>query len=176
MPGPDVNLKPHRILIVDELAPSRKFIADICRSFGAIHIGAVDSSDRAFSALEQNNWDILVCKWGDQVVAPALLKRIRFASGRHFQRIRVVVLRPGAKAVDVEVARDAGADQFVMIPVARGPMLAAFHRVTSEPQHFVDSETYKGPCRRRRRAAWEKERRKVAASSNASATAGAAIA
>src|SRR5262245_25726472 len=122
-----INLKVHPILIADEQAHSRKFIADLCRSFGANEIVQAGASDQVLTALESKIFDILLCTWGRRLDAPELSRRIRSQTGRPFQKIRIVVLRAEAKAMDVVAARDSGADEFLTMPLSQGPMLSVFH-------------------------------------------------
>ena len=154
-------LKSQRVLIADEQPQSRRFILDLCRTLGLVELATAQSSEHAVSTLEQAPFDVLLCVWGRGLDAPLLTRRIRADSAKSYQRIRIVVLRLAATVPDVQAVRDAGADEFLSMPLTRGSMLAALHRVSSRPQHFVDCDVYKGPCRRRRRLEWDDERRRV---------------
>jgi len=157
------GLKEQRVLVAEEQPHSRKFILDLCRSLGLVEIAAVQSSEQVLSALEQAPWDILLCAWSRSLDAPQLTRRIRTDNAKSYQRIRIIVLRLDATATDVMAVRDSGADEFLTMPLSQGSMLSALARVTSRPQHFVDCEVYKGPCRRRRRLEWDNERRRIEA-------------
>jgi DNA-binding response OmpR family regulator len=50
----------------------------------------------------------------------------------------------------VEAARDAGATEFCTKPVTAAEMFRKVAAVIDHPRHFVRSETYFGPDRRRR--------------------------
>lgn len=163
LPDKSLGLKDRRVLIVDEHSHSQKFVFELCRSFGVVEIASAQTSDQALSKLELARFDILICSWGREIDAIQFTRRIRAASSRPYQQVRIIILRIEAKASDVVAARDAGADEFLAMPVSQGAFQAALHRVAFTPQHFVDCEAYKGPCRRRRRLAWESERRRVEA-------------
>lgn len=157
------GLKDRRVLIVDEHPHSLRFLQELCRSFGLNEIASAQTVDQALLKLEQARFDILVCTWGRGVDAIQFTRRIRADGSRPYQKIRIIVLRVEATVADVVAVRDAGADEFLAMPVSQGAFQAALHRVTTAPQHFVDCDVYKGPCRRRRRLAWENERRRVQA-------------
>lgn len=163
-------LKAQRVLIADEQPHSRRFILDLCRSLGLVEMATAQSSEQAVSALEQAPFDILLCVWGRGLDAPQLTRRIRADSTKRYQCVRIIVLRLAATVPDVQSVRDSGADEFLAMPLTQGSMLAALHRVTSTPQHFVDCEVYKGPCRRRRQKDWDNERRRIEANQSGADT------
>jgi len=68
----------------------------------------------------------------------------------------------------VEAARDAGVTEFCAKPVTAAEMIRKVAAVIDHPRHFVRSETYFGPDRRRRQdpnfSGQERRRHKLAAS------------
>lgn len=160
------------MLIADESTHSQKFLLDLCRSLGVAEMASARSRELALSQLEHTPCDIFICTWGRNIDAPQLTQHIRSDSAKPYQRIRIIVLRAGATVADVMAVRDSGADEFVAMPLSQGAFLNALNRVATTPQHFVDTDVYKGPCRRRRRLAWEGERRKIEAAERASKKSG----
>lgn len=154
-------LKRQRVLIADEQPHSRRFILELCRSLGLVELAAAQSSDDVISTLERAEYDVLLCVWGRSLDASQLTRRIRADSTKRYQRIRIAVMRMAATVPDVLLVRDSGADEFLSMPLTQGSMLGALHRLSSRPQHFVDCEVYKGPCRRRRQKEWDNERRRI---------------
>jgi DNA-binding response OmpR family regulator len=52
---------------------------------------------------------------------------------------------------DVETARRAGVDEYVVKPVSAGHLLTRLAEATMRPRRFIDSPVYVGPCRRRKK-------------------------
>jgi CheY-like chemotaxis protein len=160
------------VLIADESTHAQKFVLDLCRFLGVVEMASAPSRELALSKLEQAPWDIFICTWGRNIDAPQLTQHIRSDNSKPYQRVRIIVLRAGATVADVMAVRDSGADEFLAMPLSQGTLLSALNRVATTPQHFVETDVYKGPCRRRRRLAWEGERRNIEAAERRSKQSG----
>ncbi len=140
-------------LVLDENHYERGISLDLLRMMGfGRAIGAANAAE-AWDALMCADPDILLMEWlersGDGL---ALLRRIRTSEELPNRALSIFILTSRGRQADVEQARRAGADGFLRKPISALALQQRVKRVVTNPQPFIVTATYIGPCRRRRRA------------------------
>lgn len=130
----------------------QSLLGDILRGFGAKDVIAVRNTDAAWAELEGRAVDLMLVDW---MVGPldgrAFIREVRKSRSERLRLVPVIMITGHSERYRVEQARDAGANEFLTLPLA--PM-TLFDRIVSlidQPRPFVRTRTYFGPDRRRRR-------------------------
>jgi CheY-like chemotaxis protein len=139
-------------LVLDDNPFQRGISLDQLRSMGfARAIGAANAFE-AWEALQTANPDIVLMEWiggGDDGLD--LARRIRKSEDAPNRSVSMFMLTDRSAERDVEVARGAGLDGYLRKPVSALALQQRVRTVIANPQPFVVTASYIGPCRRRRR-------------------------
>lgn len=158
---PSASLRPDdlsalKVLIVDDNANVQRLIGDVLRAGG---VGAVEFADdglRARQMLARWDPDIIFSDWNMPVMGGLELTRsIRRAAVTPDRRVPnpevpVVIVTAHRSQREVEEARRAGVNEFVIKPFTPAALLSRIQLVLTKPRPFIVSEAYIGPDRRRR--------------------------
>jgi CheY-like chemotaxis protein len=158
---PSASLRPHhlaalKVLVVDDNANVQRLIADVLRAGG---VGQVECAGDGLKARE------MLARWDPHIVFSDWV--MPHMDGLEFTRsIRRAAVEPDPKVPnphvpviivtghrserDVEVARLAGVNEFVIKPFTPASLLSRIQLVLSKPRPFIVSEAYIGPDRRRK--------------------------
>jgi CheY-like chemotaxis protein len=158
---PSASLRPAdlaslKVLVVDDNANVQRLICDV------LHAGGVGQLETAKDGVDARNmlarWDphIVFSDWSMPVMGGLELTRsIRRAAVQPDRRVPnpqvpVIIVTGHRSAVDVETARRAGVNEFVIKPFTPAALLSRIQLVLSKPRPFIISEVYIGPDRRRK--------------------------
>jgi CheY-like chemotaxis protein len=158
---PSTNLRPGdlealKVLVVDDNRTLQRLIRDVLRAGG---VGQVETANDGMHAREMiARWDphIIFSDWHMPVMDGLELARsIRRAAVRPDSyipnpKVPVIIVTAERSAVDVESARRAGVNEFVIKPFTPAGLLSRIQLVLTKPREFIISEDYVGPDRRRR--------------------------
>jgi DNA-binding response OmpR family regulator len=118
--------------------------------FGRV-LGAANTVE-ALEALRKSNPSILLMEWmegaGDGL---DFIRRVRMSDELPNRAIPTFMLTSRGSQTDVEVARLAGVDGYLRKPISALALQQRVRTVIANPQPFIVTATYVGPCRRRRR-------------------------
>jgi two-component system, chemotaxis family, chemotaxis protein CheY len=152
-----------RFLLVDDNVHMLNIVKTILRGFGAVHVFEAKEPQEAINRLRHDAIDIVVLDYlmGDED-GVALLRKLRHESDSPAPYVPVIMLTAHSEKARVEAARDAGVTEFCAKPVTAAEMIRKVAAVIDHPRHFVRSDAYFGPDRRRRADPFYKgpERRK----------------
>jgi two-component system, chemotaxis family, chemotaxis protein CheY len=152
-----------RFLLVDDNVHMLNIVKTILRGFGAVHVFEAKEPQEAINRLRHDAIDIVVLDYlmGDED-GVAFLRKLRHESDSPAPYVPVIMLTAHSEKARVEAARDAGVTEFCAKPVTAAEMIRKVAAVVDHPRHFVRSDTYFGPDRRRREDPYYKgpERRK----------------
>jgi CheY-like chemotaxis protein len=142
-----------RILVVEDRPFQRRLIAETLRSVRDLTIDYAESSDHCLGMLSTVRPDLLITDWDlDGGQGLALVRRIRNGdAGADERRTPIVMVTTRNTAADVEAARNAGVDEFVLRPFSTAILTRRAIEVRDNKREFVESVQYVGPCRRRRK-------------------------
>lgn len=155
------NLRPAdlaglKVLVVDDHSVTSRLIGDVLRAAG---VGQVETASDGLRAREiLKRWDphIIFTDWNMPVMDGLELTRtIRRAAVVKDTvvpnpRVPIIMLTATRSARDVEIARRAGVNEFVIKPFTPASVISRIQLVLTRPREFIVSEVYIGPDRRRR--------------------------
>lgn len=158
---PSASLRPHhlaalKVLVVDDNANVQRLIADVLRAGG---VGQVECAGDGVKAREMlATWDphIVFSDWVMPVMDGLELTRSIRLGALHRDpkvpnpQVPVILVTGHRSERDVEIARLAGVNEFVIKPFTPASLLSRIQLVLSKPRPFIVSEAYIGPDRRRR--------------------------
>jgi CheY-like chemotaxis protein len=158
---PSANLRPAdlgglKVLVAEDHAVTARLIIDVLRAAG---VGQVEKASDGLNAREVlKAWDphILFTDWNVPLMDGLELTRsIRRAAVNGDRRVPnpklpIIMLTATRSAREVETARLAGVNEFVIKPFTPGSVISRIQLVLTKPREFIVSEKYIGPDRRRR--------------------------
>jgi CheY-like chemotaxis protein len=158
---PRANVRPHqlaslKVLVVDDNANVQRLIGDVLRAGGVGQVETVGDGVRAREMLSRWRPDIVFSDWSMPVMGGLELTRSirRAAIDRDPQipdpQVPVIIVTGHRSERDVEIARRAGVNEFVIKPFTPAALLSRIELVLTRPRPFIVGDAYIGPDRRRR--------------------------
>jgi CheY-like chemotaxis protein len=145
-----------KVLVVDDHSVTSRLIGDVLRAAGVGQVETATDGLRAREVLKRWDPDIIFTDWNMPTMDGLELTRsIRRAAVVKDPvvpnpRVPIVMLTATRSARDVEIARRAGVNEFVIKPFTPASVISRIQLVLSKPREFIVSEVYIGPDRRRR--------------------------
>lgn len=149
------------LLIVDPSSFLRRLIADVLRHAGADHVYTFADKDEGLNAASTFARPIIISDWSDKTSpGPAMTRALR-RTNLPVRRAPVIALGHSGQMREVERARDAGVNAFLLRPVAPAALFSRLEDTTRRPRAYVETESFAGPDRRTRpnqngRIAWKR--------------------
>jgi len=149
------------ILVVDPSNFLRRLVADVLRHAGADRVHTFAGKDEGLSAATTFSRPIVISDWSDKSSpGPALTRELR-RKNLPVRRAPVIALGNSGQLSQIERARDAGVDAFILRPVSPASLFARLEETTARPRPHVETESFAGPDRRIRpnqdgRIAWKR--------------------
>jgi DNA-binding response OmpR family regulator len=139
-------------LVFDENHYERGISLDQIRAMGfGRAIGAANPGE-AWTALRISNPNIMLMEWGENKSDGLdFVKRIRMSEDLPNRAVSIFMLTSRGSQADVELARRAGVDGYLRKPISALALQQRVRTVIANPQPFVVTAAYVGPCRRRAR-------------------------
>ncbi|MGD9966780.1 MAG: response regulator [Hyphomonadaceae bacterium] len=140
-------------LVLDDNHYERGISLDQLRAMGFKRaIGAANTME-AWEALRMSNPNVVLMEWiygagGDGL---DFARRVRKSEDTPNRAVPMFMLTTRGLERDVEVARLAGVDGYLRKPISAFTLQQRVKTVIANPQPFVVTASYVGPCRRRRR-------------------------
>ncbi|MDP3381874.1 MAG: response regulator [Phenylobacterium sp.] len=158
---PSANLKADdlsglKVLVVDDHANTVRLIVDVLRAAGVGGVYAASEGVSARHALARQEPDVIFTDWRMPLMDGLELTRsIRQAAVARDPTvpnpaIPVIMVTGHRNASEVEIAREAGVNEFVMKPFTPAALLSRLQAVLTQPRSFIVSANYLGPDRRRK--------------------------
>ena len=158
---PSASLRPDdlatlKVLVVDDNANVQRLIGDVLRAGGVGQVEAAEDGIRARQMLGRWDPDIIFSDWNMPMMGGLELTRsIRRAAVTPDRRVPnpevpVIIVTARRSQAEVEEARLAGVNEFVIKPFTPAALLSRIQLVLTRPRSFIVSEVYIGPDRRRR--------------------------
>jgi CheY-like chemotaxis protein len=136
-------------LVVDEADYSRALAIEQMRGAGFGRVFGANGAASAWEALLKHKPDIVLMEWIAGGVSLDLIRRVRVSQEVNCALPLLMLTVRGARA-EVEAARAAGASGFLRKPISALAIAKHVRKIAAQPQPFVASAAYVGPCRRRR--------------------------
>jgi CheY-like chemotaxis protein len=158
---PSASIRPEdlgslKVLVVDDNANVQRLICDVLRAGGVGRVETAEDGLRARQMLGRWHPDIIFSDWTMPMMGGLELTRsIRRAAVVPDRRVPdpqvpVIVVTARRSQAEVEEARKAGVNEFVIKPFTPAALLSRIQLVLTRPRPFIVSEAYIGPDRRRR--------------------------
>jgi DNA-binding response OmpR family regulator len=140
-------------LVLDDNHYERGISLDQLRAMGfGRAIGAANTME-AWESLRFSNPHVVLMEWIDGSGGDGLdfARRVRKSDVTPNRAVPMFMLTTRGSERDVELARLAGIDGYLRKPISALTLQQRVKTVISNPQPFVVTASYVGPCRRRRR-------------------------
>jgi len=138
-------------LVLDENHYERGITVNILRAMGfGRAIGAANSVE-AWDGLRKNNPNILLMDLVGGGDGLDFIRRVRLSTELPNRAVASFILTARGSQAHVEQARLAGIDGYLRKPVSTLALQQRVASVMANPQPFIVTSAYVGPCRRRRR-------------------------
>jgi CheY-like chemotaxis protein len=141
-------------LVLDSNVFMRGIITNLLRDAGAPDVIATSRASAALDVLKDREPSVLISDWalrgtpGEDRIK--LVRKIRETEYATYRNIPVVFVSPPRSRREVETARDAGVDEFLVTPIAPITLRQRLDTLESSPRSFIESPRFAGPDRRRR--------------------------
>ena len=141
-----------KILIVENDKKLAFLERDILTSFGFREIVVVYSGKEAIDLMYDTRFDILILDWEmSPMKGIDFIKFIRFDEESPDTFVPIIMVTGRAEREDVEIARDAGATEFIAKPFTVEDLRKRIISIIERPRKFVLAEEFHGHDRRRHR-------------------------
>jgi DNA-binding response OmpR family regulator len=139
-------------LVMDANHFERGISVDQLRTMGFGRVIGVANTMEAWDALRKTPLNILLMEWaGETGDGLDFVRRIRNTEDLPNRAANIFMLTARGSLDDVEAARRAGVDGYLRKPISALALQQRVRTVIVNPQPFVVTASYVGPCRRRRR-------------------------
>lgn len=139
-------------LVLDENHYERGISLDQLRAMGFGRVMGAQNTTEAWDALRRGNPHIMLMEWlGDGLDALDFVRRVRLSEDLPNRAVSIFMLTTRGAQAEVEAARAAGVDGYLRKPISALALQQRVRTVIANPQPFVVTAAYVGPCRRRRR-------------------------
>jgi CheY-like chemotaxis protein len=139
-------------LVLDDNHYERGISLDQLRAMGFGRVIGAANTLEAWEAVRFSNPHVILMDWieagGDGL---EFARRIRKSEETPNRAVPMFMLTTRGSAAEVELARRSGVDGYLRKPISALALQQRVRTVISNPQPFVVTATYVGPCRRRRR-------------------------
>jgi CheY-like chemotaxis protein len=145
-----------KVLVADDHAVTGRLIGDVLRAAGVGHVEMAADGLRAREVLRAWDPHILFTDWNmphmDGLALARSIRRAAVAQDRMVPnpRLPIIMLTAMRSQREVELARRAGVNEFVIKPFTPASVISRIQLVLTKPRDFILSERYVGPDRRRR--------------------------
>jgi DNA-binding response OmpR family regulator len=138
-------------LVVDHNHYHRRIALDQLRTMGfGRAMGAADGAE-AWDLLRKINPDVILIEWMESDTDGLdFVRRVRTHEEAPNRAAAMFMLTSRGSRIDVEAARKAGVDAYMVKPISALALQVRLKAVVLNPQPFITTATYTGPCRRRR--------------------------
>jgi two-component system chemotaxis response regulator CheY len=144
------DLRDVHILIIDEKGHGISLLRSILIQLGVKDTIAIRSTEEALKMLRDFKFDVVFC---DELAVPlnpvGFVKALRRDLETKDVTVPVILVSSGANRKQIELVRDAGANDVVAKPVSAETVERKLRQLFFAPQAFVTARTFLGPDRRR---------------------------
>lgn len=139
-------------LVVDDSHFERGISLDQLRGMGFGRVVGASCPNEAWDHLCVANPNVVLTEWTvDANDGLDFVRRVRISEESPNRAVSIFMLTERSAAADVETARRAGVDGYMRKPISGLALRQRVRTVVNNPQPFIVTPTYVGPCRRRRR-------------------------
>lgn len=149
--GDDFDPSGLTALVVDENHFERGISLDQLRAMGFGRAVGAPNTMEAWDLLLKTNPDVVLVEWIEGITDGLdFIRRVRQSEESPNRAVNIFMLTSRGRLNDVEAARKAGVDGYMRKPISGLALQKRVKRVIVNPQPFIVTATYVGPCRRRK--------------------------
>lgn len=141
--------KLQRVLIADPQPASARLLSELMRDIAGSEVWIAPTTERALSAAQINDPQLIVVEVGDERVDGLAFTRKLRRSRMACRKAPVIAITGQATAAAILAARDAGAHEFLRKPYSAKDLVRRLEAVTLKDRDWVEAVGYVGPDRRR---------------------------
>ncbi|HEY1720216.1 MAG TPA: response regulator [Magnetospirillaceae bacterium] len=157
------SLKGLKFLVVEDDEHMRNLIVKVLTEIGVLGIAEADDGSGALAVMRDFQPDIVISDWKmEPVDGIEFVRRLRAGESGINRFTAVIMLTVHTERMRIVEARDAGVNEFVAKPVSVRTLYARIRALIEEPRHFVRTDHYFGPDRRRKQAPFTGANRRLA--------------
>ncbi|MGE0044859.1 MAG: response regulator [Hyphomonadaceae bacterium] len=146
-----IDLDSLTALVVDASEFHRSIATDILRTQGVRFVVGARSAEEGLDSIRMHRPGLVLLDWMEGPLGGLeFIRQVRTGEDIPNRAVPILMLSARRKQREVEAAREAGADAYLMKPVSAGAIAAKLGAVVMKPRAFISSPNYVGPCRRRR--------------------------
>lgn len=156
-------LRKLKVLIADPDAYLARIMEDMLRAAGITTVAMSHTYDDACMLLRRMDLDVLLADWmrePDRADGWSLLDEVRLSPESPKPELPIVLCTPDAEYGQIIEARDHGASEIIIKPVAPAQLIEKLQSACFKPRPFISTAAYTGPDRRRKRRAWDAAERR----------------
>jgi DNA-binding response OmpR family regulator len=142
------DLSKLRVLVVERSPLVRRLLAAVLGEIGVRHVVATESPDEGFGAFVAAPADLVLVAWSSDFNGIELLRRVRTDPRSPDPRAAVIVMRSNDQSRHALTARDAGATDYLPMPLTVRELFARISAAVEDDRPFVRCPAYAGPDRR----------------------------
>jgi CheY-like chemotaxis protein len=140
------------VLVVESTRAMFDLTRSVLQAFGVNQVYSAYSADEGFETFCRINPDLVIIDWlEDPANGLDLTRRIRTDKSSMNPFIPIILMTGYSQKKRVLQARDSGITEFLVKPFTAKALYQKIEQLVERPRHFVNSEHYFGPDRRRKR-------------------------
>lgn len=139
------------LLIVDDSKHMRTLVRTIVNSLGILEVFEAENGEQAYKALEDFPADIIIVDWNmSPMDGIEFTRQVRTNDDSPNAYVPIIMLTGHTQMKRVEIARDAGVNEFLAKPVSAKKIYQRIHEILEKPRQYIRTPNYFGPDRRRK--------------------------
>ncbi len=140
------------VLVVESTRAMFDLTRSVLQAFGVNQVYSAYGADEGFETFCRVNPDLVIIDWlEDPANGLELTRRIRTDPKSPNPFMPIVMMTGYSQKKRVLQARDSGITEFIVKPFTAKALYQKIEQLVERPRHFVSSENYFGPDRRRKR-------------------------
>lgn len=140
------------VLVVESTRAMFDLTRSVLQAFGVNQVYSAYSSEEGFDALCRLSPDLVIIDWLQEPNnGLELTRRIRVDNTSPNPFLPIILMTGYSQKKRVLAARDSGITEFLVKPFTAKALYQKIEQLIERPRHFVSSENYFGPDRRRKR-------------------------
>lgn len=140
-------------LVLDENHYERGITLDLLRSMGFARAQGAANTMEAWDLVLKANPNVILMEWLDAAHNGLdFARRLRMSEEAPNRAVSMFMLTARGSQADVESARMAGVDGYLRKPISAVALRQRVRVAVTNPQPFIVTASYVGPCRRRKRS------------------------
>ena len=139
------------VLVVESTRAMFDLTRSVLQTFGVNQVYSAYGSDEGYDTYCRVNPDLIIIDWlEDPDNGLELTRRVRTESKSPNPFIPVILMTGYSQKRRVLQARDSGITEFLVKPFTAKALYLKIEQLVERPRHFVSTENYFGPDRRRK--------------------------